>query len=304
MSFELQETIIHGHRVAYRLAGSGPPIILIHGITSSSENWKTVGSMLAEHYTVLAPDLVGHGKSAKPRGDYSMGAFASGVRDLVVALDLGPATVVGHSLGGGVAMQFSYQYPERAVRLALIDSGGLGGTVHGLLRAATLPGSELVLPLLAGSRVLKAGETAGRLLSKVGIRLGTDATEMARGHASLADREARLAFVHTLRASIDPRGQRVRATDRLYLAAELPVLILWGARDRIIPIGHGRRAHDMIPGSRLEVFESAGHFPHLDESERFVKTLRDWIESTQPGKPDYERFKNALQAARAAAAER
>jgi pimeloyl-ACP methyl ester carboxylesterase len=301
MSFELQETTIHGHRVAYRMAGSGPPVILIHGITSSSENWKTVGPMLAEHYTVLAPDLVGHGQSAKPRGDYSMGAFASGVRDLTVALDLGPATVVGHSLGGGVAMQFAYQFPERAVRLALIDSGGLGATVHGLLRAATLPGSELVLPFLAGSRVLKTGEAVGRLLSRVGVRVGTDAAEMARGHASLSDREARLAFVHTLRASIDPRGQRVRATDRLYLAEELPLLILWGARDRIIPVGHGRRAHEMVPGSRLEVFESAGHFPHLDEPERFVRTVRDWIETTEPGAPDYNRFSAAIKATSAAA---
>jgi len=301
MSFELQETTIHGHRVAYRLAGSGPPIILIHGITSSSENWKTVGPMLARDYTVLAPDLVGHGQSAKPRGDYSMGAFASGIRDLTMALDIGPATVIGHSLGGGVAMQFSYQFPERAVRLALIDSGGLGGTVHGLLRAATLPGSELVLPLLAGKRVLKAGQVAGRLLSQMGIQLGTDAAEMARGHASLTDAEARLAFVHTLRASIDPRGQRVQATDRLYLAEELPTLILWGARDRIIPIGHGRRAHDMIPSSRLEVFESSGHFPHLDEPQRFAATLRDWIETTEPGKPDLERFRAALHASRDAA---
>jgi pimeloyl-ACP methyl ester carboxylesterase len=301
MSFELQETTIHGHRVAYRLAGSGPPIILIHGITSSSENWNTVGPKLAEHYTVLAPDLVGHGQSAKPRGDYSMGAFASGVRDLVVALDIGPATVVGHSLGGGVAMQFAYQFPERATRLALVDSGGLGGTVHGLLRAATLPGSELVLPLLAGSRVLKAGEAAGRFLRRLGIRFRTDAAEMARGHASLADREARVAFVHTLRASIDPRGQRVRATDRLYLAAELPLLILWGGRDRIIPVGHGKRAHQMVQGSRLEIFEAAGHFPHLDEPQRFAATLRDWIESTEPGQPDYERFRAALQGARAAA---
>jgi pimeloyl-ACP methyl ester carboxylesterase len=301
MSFELQETTIHGHRVAYRLAGSGPPIILIHGITSSSVNWSTVGPMLARDYTVLAPDLVGHGQSAKPRGDYSMGAFASGIRDLTVALDLGPATVVGHSLGGGVAMQFAYQFPERAVRLALVDSGGLGGTVHGLLRAATLPGSELVLPLLAGPRVLKAGEAVGRVLSRVGIRLGTDAAEMARGHASLGDREARLAFVHTLRASIDPRGQRVRATDRLYLAAELPLLILWGARDRIIPVGHGRRAHEMVPGSRFEVFESAGHFPHLDEPERFVRTVRDWIETTEPGAPDYNRFSAAIKATTAAA---
>src|SRR5436305_15207295 len=144
------------------MAGSGPPILLSHGSTSSCATWETAGRALARRHTVVAPDLVGHGESAKPRGDYSMGAFASGIRDLVVALDIGPATVVGHSLGGGVAMQFSYQFPERAVRLALIDSGGLGGTVHGLLRAATLPGSELVLPLLAGKRVLKAGQVAGR----------------------------------------------------------------------------------------------------------------------------------------------
>ena len=218
MSFELQETTIHGHRVAYRLAGSGPPIVLIHGITSSSVVWELVGPQLARHHTVVAPDLLGHGQSAKPRGDYSMGAFASGIRDLVLWLGLGPVTIVGHSLGGGVAMQFAYQFPERTERLALVSSGGLGRSVHGLLRAATLPGSELVLPLLAGRQVLNAGRTAGRALGRVGIQLGNDAVEIARGHASLGDPESRAAFVHTLRASIDVGGQRVQALDRLYLA--------------------------------------------------------------------------------------
>src|SRR5689334_19006119 len=241
MSFDLQETTIHGHRVAYRLAGSGPPIVLIHGITASSRVWETVGPRLARHHTVLAPDLLGHGESAKPRGDYSMGAFASGVRDLMLWLDLGPATIAGHSLGGGVAMQFAYQFPERTQRLALISSGGLGRRVHGFLRAATLPGSELVIPLLAGRRVLSTGRTFGRALGRVGIKLGNDAVEMARGHASLGHPENRAAFVHTLRASVDVGGQRVQAIDRLYLAAELPLLIIWGARDRIIPPDHGYR---------------------------------------------------------------
>jgi pimeloyl-ACP methyl ester carboxylesterase len=301
MTFELQHTTIHGHRVAYRMAGSGPPLVLIHGITSSSETWSTVGPMLAREYTVVAPDLTGHGRSAKPRGDYSMGAFASGVRDLTVTLDIDQATIVGHSLGGGVAMQYAYQFPERTARLALVSSGGLGPDVHAFLRAATLPGSELVIPLLAASRVLAAGRTAGRLLSRLGIQLGTDTVEIARGHASLADAETRLAFVHTLRASIDPRGQRVRATDRLYLATQLPMLILWGARDRIIPVEHGRRAHEMVPTSRLVIFESSGHFPHLDEPERFVTTIREWIDGTAPGVADYERFRAALVASRDAA---
>jgi pimeloyl-ACP methyl ester carboxylesterase len=297
VNFELQEITLHGHRVAYRMAGSGPPILLIHGITSSSATWNKVGPMLAERHTVLAPDLIGHGQSAKPKGDYSMGAFASGVRDLALALEIGPATIVGHSLGGGVAMQFAYQFPERSHRLALVSSGGLGRKVHGSLRAATLPGSEIVIPLLAGRRVLDAGRSVGRVLDRLGVKLGTDVLEIARGHASLGDAESRAAFVHTLRASLDPTGQRVLATDRLYLAAELPLLIVWGKRDRIIPIGHGYRAHELVPNSRLEVFERAGHFPYLDDPDRFVATIEDWIDTTDPGAADYERFRAALKAA-------
>jgi pimeloyl-ACP methyl ester carboxylesterase len=294
MSFELRHATIHGHRVAYRLAGSGPPIVLIHGITASSSVWELVGPRLARHHTVLAPDLIGHGQSAKPRGDYSMGAFASGVRDLVLRLELGPVTVVGHSLGGGVAMQFSYQFPERTQRLALVSSGGLGRSVHVFLRAATLPGSELVIPLLAGRQVLAAGRAVGRALGRVGLQLGNDALEIARGHASLGDPESRAAFVHTLRASVDATGQRVQAVDRLYLAAGLPVLIVWGARDRIIPPEHGERAHELVPGSRFELFERSGHFPHLDEPERFVATLEDWIETTEPAAADDERLREAI----------
>jgi pimeloyl-ACP methyl ester carboxylesterase len=294
MSFELRETTLHGHRVAYRLAGSGPPILLIHGVTSSSATWEQVGPLLARNHTVLAPDLLGHGQSAKPRGDYSMGAFASGVRDLVVALEIEPATVVGHSLGGGVAMQYTYQFPERSRRLALVSSGGLGRQVHGFLRAATLPGSEVVLPLLAGTRALAAGRAVGRALDRLGVQLGTDAMEIARGHASLGDPETRAAFVQTLRASIEPAGQRVSGTDRLYLATQLPLLIIWGSHDRVIPIGHGRRAQALVPGSRLEEFQRSGHFPHLDEPQRFVTTLEDWIETTEPGSSDEERFRALL----------
>src|SRR3989442_1708301 len=202
-----EEITLHGHRVVYRTAGSGGPVILlIHGITGNARQWDPVIPLLAERYTVVAPDLLGHGESAKPRGDYSLGAYAASVRDLLVALGHRRATVVGHSLGGGIAMQFAYEYPPFAERLVLVSSGGIGREVHPLLRAASLPGAEVVLPLIASARVLGLGAAVGQALDRVGLRAGPDLAEMARGYASLGDAEARQAFLHTLRAVIDPTG--------------------------------------------------------------------------------------------------
>ena len=291
---ELKEIELHGHRIAYRSAGSGPAIVLVHGITSTSATWERVMPYLATRFTVIAPDLLGHGQSAKPRGDYSLGAYASGVRDLMVSLGHDRATFVGHSLGGGVAMQAAYQFPERCERLVLVDSGGLGREVNFLLRSATLPFSEVVLPVLASARILDAGRVAGRALGRLGVRAGTDMAELAKGHASLADPEARAAFVHTLRTIVDPGGQRVDASDRLYLAKNIPFMLIWGERDPIIPVEHGRRAHELIASSRLEVFEDAGHFPHVDDPQRFLDVLLDFIESTEPAAVDATAWQELL----------
>jgi pimeloyl-ACP methyl ester carboxylesterase len=277
-----QEIVLHGHAVSYREAGEGPLIVLVHGITSSSDTWREALPWLTERHTVLAPDLLGHGASAKPRGDYSLGAYASGIRDLMLALGHETGTVVGHSLGGGVAMQFAYQFPERCERLVLVSSGGLGREVSPILRAAALPGSEFVLPLIAGPAIRDVGTAVGRFLASLGLQTGPDLGEIARGYASLADVRSRQVFIHTLRAVIDERGQRVSARDRLYLAEEMPSLIVWGTRDRIIPAEHGREAQRAMPGSRLEELEGAGHFPHLDEPKRFVDILTDFIDSTEP----------------------
>jgi pimeloyl-ACP methyl ester carboxylesterase len=296
--FELKETALHGHRVAYRSAGSGPAIVLVHGITSTSATWERVIPYLATRFTVIAPDLLGHGQSAKPRGDYSLGAYASGVRDLMVSLGHERATFVGHSLGGGVVMQLAYQFPERCERLVLVDSGGLGREVNLLLRAATLPFSEVVLPVLASTRLLGAGRGVGRLFGRLGLRAGTDMAELAKGHASLADAEARAAFVHTLRTIVDPGGQRVNASDRLYLAQNVPFLLVWGERDPIIPVRHGRAAHELVPTSRLEVFEDAGHFPHVDDPQRFLDVLLDFIDSTEPADLDPEEWREMLKSGR------
>jgi pimeloyl-ACP methyl ester carboxylesterase len=281
------EAILHGHRVSYRAAGEGPVILLIHGITGDSRQWNEIIPQLADRYTVLAPDLLGHGQSAKPRGDYSLGAYAASLRDLLIVLGHRRASVVGHSLGGGIAMQFSYEYPVFCERLVLVDSGGLGPEVHPLLRAATLPGSELVLPLIAHSRVHAVGEAIGQALGRLGLELGHDLAEVTRGYASLSDAEARHAFLHTLRAVIDRAGQRVNATDRLYLAQLIPTLIVWGGRDPLIPVEHAAVAHRGIPGSRLEIFDDAGHFPQLEQPVRFARVLIEFLESTNPAEFEF-----------------
>jgi pimeloyl-ACP methyl ester carboxylesterase len=279
---------LHGHRVSYRTAGDdGPVVLLIHGIVGCAAQWDQVMPLLAERYIVVAPDLLGHGQSAKPRGDYSLGAYAASVRDLLLVLGHRRATVVGHSLGGGVAMQFAYEYPPFAERLVLVSSGGLGREVHPLLRAATLPGSELVLPLIAHQRLHGLGGAVALMLGRLGLRTGTDLAEMARGYGSLADAGARQAFIYTLRAVLDITGQRVNATDRLYLAELLPSLIVWGRRDPLIPVDHATVAHRGLPGSRLEVFDDAGHFPQLHDPVRFAHTLIDFIETTEPTQLDF-----------------
>jgi pimeloyl-ACP methyl ester carboxylesterase len=291
---EPREISLHGHRVSYREAGDGPALVLIHGIAGSSETWRDVMPWLAERYRVIAPDLLGHGESAKPRGDYSLGSYASGLRDLLAALGYERASVVGHSLGGGVAMQLAYQFPERCERLVLVSSGGLGRQVNALLRAAALPGAEWVLPLVCAAGLQGAGNALAGALSRLGLRAGSDLGEIWRGYVSLADADARQAFVHTLRALVDAGGQRVSATDRLYLAAEMPSLIVWGEADRVIPPHHAVSAHRAMPGSRLETFPGSGHFPHLDDPRRFVDVLTDFIWSTEPSSVDEATWRELL----------
>jgi len=274
------ELTLHGHAVTYRTAGEGPVLLLLHGIANSSQTWENVAPLLSERFTLIAPDLLGHGESATPRGDYSLGAHATGVRDLLTALGIEHATVIGHSLGGGIAMQFAYQFPERCERLVLVSSGGLGREVHVLLRAAALPGADYVLPLLTSPHLVGVGRHLGGLLRRARLAPGGDVEVLAKGFASLDSDGSRKAFLHTVRAVIEPSGQRVSAHDRLALAALIPSLIVWGERDSIIPVEHGAAAHEAMPGSRFEVFEGAGHLPHDEDPDRFADIVTDFCEST------------------------
>jgi pimeloyl-ACP methyl ester carboxylesterase len=261
-------------------------VVLVHGMLNSSSHWQSVALELAESHTVIAPDLIGHGDSAAPRGDYSLGAHASSIRDLLTSVGVERATLVGHSLGGGVAMQFFYQFPARVERLVLISSGGLGHDVSPMLRTAALPGMSILLSLAAHPRLLAAlWETGSRLRAR-GTPQGAYVQAVARALRPLERPQAREAFLQTLRAVIDVRGQRVSATDRLYLLESMPTMIVWGERDNTIPLDHGRRAHEAIPGSRFRTLPRAAHFPHLEEPVALADVLREFLSESDPCEMD------------------
>jgi pimeloyl-ACP methyl ester carboxylesterase len=281
--FDEWQIELHGRRVIYRVAGSGPPIVLIHGMLNSSSHWRAVALNLANEYTVIAPDLIGHGDSAAPRGDYSLGAHAASIRDLLAAIGIDRASIVGHSLGGGVAMQFFYQFPQRVERLVLVSSGGLGREVKPTLRSAALPGVSALLALTIRPRVLAALAGTGARMRERGMGAGVYLQAAARAMRPLQSADARAAFLHTLRAVIDVHGQRVSATDRLYLLESLPTMIVWGERDHTIPLEHGRHAHEAIPRSSFRTLPGAAHFPHLEDPDGLSGLLREFMRATRPG---------------------
>jgi pimeloyl-ACP methyl ester carboxylesterase len=277
-------------------AGSGPVLLLIHGMAGTCANWESVIEPLAIDHTVIAPDFPGHGASAPGGGDYSLGALASALRDLMLSLGHERATLVGHSLGGGVAMQFTYQFPEMAERLVLVSSGGLGPDVSPILRAAALPGADLFISATAGVG-RQIGSVIGRGLGLIGMRPSADLAEITRGYATLSDPDRRKAFLATLRSVVDTEGQRVAALDRLYLAETLPLLIIWGENDPIIPVEHGREAHAALPSSRLEIFEDTGHVPMLERPGRFIAALERFLAETDPAEFNREEWVARFKAA-------
>ncbi|MGW1917745.1 alpha/beta fold hydrolase [Streptomyces sp. NPDC002076] len=284
--FARRYQVIHGHRWAFRMAGKGPVLLLIHGIGDSSDTWAELLPELARHHTVIAPDLLGHGCSDKPRGDYSVPAYANGMRDLLGVLDVDRATLVGHSLGGGVAMQFAYQFPDRTERLALVSTGGVGRGVTPALRLASLPGAQLALAALRLPTVRTQAAIAIRLLQLSGTGLGVDAPDLLRVVDALPDTASREAFIRTLRAVVDWRGQVVTMLDRCHLVAGVPTLLVWGSRDQVLPALHAKVAHAAMPGSRLEIFEGAGHFPFHTDPQRFLSVLEDFVATTEPAASD------------------
>lgn len=279
---DVERLALHGRTIAYRQLGAGPVVVLVHGLAGTMSTWDPAIPQLSKWCTVVAVDLPGHGRSTAPHGDHSLGVHASCLRDLLDALGHPAATVIGHSFGGGVALQFAYQYPERCERLVLVSSGGLGNEVSIALRLAALPGAEQLAALAANRFVVGVGSTIARLGAALGVRAGPGLIESARACATLAEPNTRRSFFHTLRAVVDHRGQRVTADERLDLLNNIPNLLIWGDGDRIIPVAHAHETHRRLPHNRFEIFERTGHFPHVAQPGRFAETVRTFIDSTDP----------------------
>jgi pimeloyl-ACP methyl ester carboxylesterase len=289
---DVQYVVVHGYRRAYRISGSGPALLLLHGLACDSSTWADVMPSLSEHFTVIAPDLLGHGESDKPNADYSLGGFANGMRDLLTILGIDKVTVVGHSLGGGVAMQFAYQFPDRTERVVLVSTGGLGKEVSPLIRLMTVPGSGLVLgaATLRPWRPLVAG--ALRSLSRLPISATRDLDEVAAIYETLGDRAQRAAVQRVTSHVVDWKGQFVTMTDRSYLARLMPVLVVWGRDDLVIPSSHAELAPTQV--SDVHILDDSGHFPHKDHPAEFCRIVTEFVAGTEPAQYHRGRWRALL----------
>src|SRR4051795_11983146 len=285
---------IHGHQRAFVKLGEGPALLLLHGLGCDHTTWLPVLHDLARHYTVIAPDLLGHGVSGKPRADYSVGGYANGMRDLLRTLTLDKVTVVGPSCGGGAAMQFAYQFPERTERMILIAPGGLGPEVTPFIRAITLPGFHQAMGVATLPGLRHVGKAGLRALSRTRLHAARDLAEVADIFESFKDPHARAAIRHVVRSVVDLKGQIVTMVDRAYLTQAMPMLVVWGSDDVVIPVKHAENAARIAPGAVVEVLPNAGHFPHKDHPDRFVRTVQSFIKATQPAAYHRGRWRQLL----------
>ena len=262
----------------YWMAGNtGPQVVLIHGVGRFLEEWLPSFDNLAAHNRVYALDLPGHGHTDKPlSASYRLADLARFVNGFMEALDISPAHVVGHSLGGGIALQLTLQFPEAVDRLVLVCSASLGKEVTLVLRITAVPllGEILTRPSLNGTR---------RLLKefvKDPAVLTDEFVDHSYRMAALPG--AQQAVLKTLRSSGNLFGQHDDTyrpiVDNLG-SIKKPILIIWGRQDRVLPVAHGQAAVTKLPNASLKILEECGHLPMLEQTQQFNESILDFLSS-------------------------
>ena len=271
-----QSVSVLGHRMAYVTGGEGEPVVLLHGVGLAASSWQWVLPTLARRFRVFALDMFGCGRSDAPRIDYSLWAMATYVRYFLDAVGVQQADFVGHSLGGGVAMHTRLQYPDRVGRLGLLAPGGMGHELRWLLRTPTLPGASLVMDVVTHP-------FWDRVIKRLGYVEPTapHKRETRQMWLDLTHPDRRWAFLHMLRGVSNISGQTVSALDRLHLMQQ-PVLLIWGARDRTLPVAQAHRAARLIPHCQLEILPDCGHYPALECPEQVAPLLERFLLAPAP----------------------
>jgi pimeloyl-ACP methyl ester carboxylesterase len=257
----------------------GPVVVLVHGLASDSDTWDAAMAPLAERgLHVIAPDLLGHGRSDKPSLPYCLDVHAETLRHLLERVGARTATFVGHSLGGAIAMHLGYHAPQVVDRLVLVASGGLGRQVHPLLRAAALPGTRAILAMAVNPGTARVYRSP-RLHRALRLT-DSNVVNLARAGRNLITPAGRYAFVTTLRSVIEPSGQRGNLVELNYVAEHVPTQLIWAEHDHVIPVRHAHATHALLPGSRLDLLPGASHEPHRRYAERFARLVADFVAAT------------------------
>ena len=279
---EEDHVAVDGVRLRYLDQGGGAPVVLLHGDgESASSDWSSVMGELSRSYRVIAPELL-LPDSAEGTDDRSAGQLSRLVVGSLEALRIDTATLVGHSLGGLVAVRAALGCPERIGRLVLASSVGLGREINPLIALTSLPGyGELAAawgatPLGAEQRVLFRSLLLFARPDRAPDRWRDEQRRLARTPGFLTTSLA------AQRSVVGPWGQHDVVVDDL-ARLSVPVLVVWGARDLVVPAFHADRALSRLPDGRLAVLRGCGHVPQIERSDEFLDAVQRFLGDGRTG---------------------
>ncbi|MEE9284685.1 MAG: alpha/beta fold hydrolase [Dehalococcoidia bacterium] len=269
-------TSVDGHRLRYWDEGSGPPLLLLHGLGNSTLVWHQAMAGLAQRFRVVAVDLPGHGYSDMPRGHFPLSEAAGLVALFMRQVGAERFHVAGNSMGGVIALELGLGYPQRVTGLVLVDSAGLGRSIAWILRILSLPGIGEYLDRPSPKQVRQLLRT---ILYDPGLISDALVDEMYRQRSRPGAAKWLLRF---LRTGVNVAGQRrsIQRQDQLHRLRP-PLLILWGRQDRIVPVAHAHAAAARQPAARLHVFDRCGHWPQMEHTDEFIRVVSNFLHAAE-----------------------